>query len=157
MNSVQRSFWKLNFGLSNKQFLLLFSLDSVLAFGFITFQLETKIVKETKSLAIKRHSEQKLCTVSKNCFYTKPFFFHLVYIAWATFWSMAMRKRLIDLWTTYGDEKKEIWKKRVNHFFCSRFYSTHWPCLTMGCLNRLFTFSLPNHYSIMALALQFFL
>lgn len=43
MNSVQRLFWKLNFGLSNKRVLLLFSFGLVLAFDFITFQLETKI------------------------------------------------------------------------------------------------------------------
>lgn len=40
----------------------------------MTFLLGTGIAKETMGLAIKGHSEQKLCTVFENCFNKKPFF-----------------------------------------------------------------------------------
>lgn len=47
---------------------------------------------------------------------------------------MAMGKRLIDLWTTYGVKKKEIWKKKGEPFFLLSFLQ-HPPAMPN---NRLF-------------------
>lgn len=49
-------------------------------------------------------------------------------------------------------ERKREERKRVNHFFALVLQ----PCLTMVYLNTMVTFSLPNQYSIMVIALQFF-
>lgn len=105
----------------------------------------------------KGHSEQWLCTVSQKLFLTKTVFFFALGVYCVSHILVYGHEKKVNRFMGYLRwlEKRNM-KKGWTIFFCSHFYSTHRLCLTMGCLNPLFTFSLPNHYSIMAIALQFF-